>query len=83
MAGGEALLMQVCRQGGEQVVEHRIGPRLCSRQIGGHGRIDLDVNRNVDDVRLAARIHRRFLMQDARRRLRPRELRDREDRGDG
>src|ERR1700722_20976585 len=42
MAGGEALLVQVCRQGGEQMVEHRIGPRLRSRQVGGHGRIDLD-----------------------------------------
>src|SRR6202035_5830339 len=40
-AGDEALLMQVRRQRGEQMVEHRIGGRLRRRQVFAHGRVDL------------------------------------------
>src|SRR6202051_4363768 len=41
-AGDEALLVQVRRQVGEQMIEHRIGGRLRPRQVFGHGRVDLE-----------------------------------------
>src|ERR1700734_2296583 len=40
-AGDETLLVQVRRQRGEQVFEHRVGGRLCVPQVVGHGRLDL------------------------------------------
>src|SRR5229473_5402092 len=40
-AGDEALLVQMRRQGGEQMIEHRVGTRLRLGQVVGHGRIDL------------------------------------------
>src|ERR1700728_4672894 len=41
LAGDAALLVQVRRQGGEQMVEHRVGGRLCIPQVFAHGRLDL------------------------------------------